>query len=154
MPESRPTPREVLTRYHRAMVDRSADDLADLYAADAVHDFPFPAPGFPARLNGREEVRACYHQAWDPSPVRLREISDVVVQEGADPEVVFGEWEGVGEVLPDARPFRARGVLMLRVRGGEIVETRDYMDVFGTFGALGRLEDMVAALEERPATGA
>ncbi|MEV4456393.1 nuclear transport factor 2 family protein [Microbispora sp. NPDC049633] len=141
------TPREVLVRYHRAMVDRSADDLAGLYAADAVHVFPFRVPRFPARLEGREEIRALYRGTWGASPVRLAEIRDVVVHEAADPEVVTGEWEGIGSVEPDGRPFRATGLLTLRVRNGEIVETRDYMDVFGTYHAMGRLRDVVAAAE-------
>ncbi|MEV5740153.1 nuclear transport factor 2 family protein [Microbispora rosea] len=142
-----PTPREVLARFHQAMVDRSADDLADLYAADALHAFPFRAPLFPDRLEGREEIRALYRATWGASPVRLAEIHDVVVHEAADPEVVTGEWEGTGTVEPDGRPFRATGLLTLRVRNGEIVETRDYMDVFGTYHAMGRLKDVVAAAE-------
>ncbi len=141
------TPREILARFHRAMVDRSADDLADLYAADALHTFPFRAPLFPARLEGREEIRALYRASWGASPVRITEIHDVVVHEAADPEVVTGEWEGTGTLEPDGRPFRATGLLTLRVRNGEIVETRDYMDVFGTYHAMGRLKDVVAAAE-------
>lgn len=146
------TPREALARYHRAMVDGPADDLADLYAADGVHTFPFRAPGFPARLKGREEIRALYRARWGASPVRLTEIHDVVVHDAADPEVVVGEWEGTGTVGPDHRPFRATGMLILRVRNGEIVETRDYIDALGTYHAMGRLRDAVAAMENGPAT--
>ncbi|MEU2780190.1 hypothetical protein ABZ646_47280, partial [Streptomyces sp. NPDC007162] len=58
-------PREVLARYQRAMLDKSADDLADLYAVDAMHEFPFLFPGMPERYQGREEVRAGYRAAWD-----------------------------------------------------------------------------------------
>ncbi|MFC4529304.1 nuclear transport factor 2 family protein [Sphaerisporangium dianthi] len=141
------TPRDVLALYHRAMVDMSADDLADLYAVDGVHEFPFRAPGFPARFHGREEVRAGYHKAWDASPVRLAEIRDVAVHEAADPEVIVGEWRGTGTAGPDGRPCELSGLLMFRVREGEIVETRDYMDVFGTYHAIGRLKDVVAALD-------
>ncbi|GII54251.1 hypothetical protein Pth03_26400 [Planotetraspora thailandica] len=144
------TPRELLRRYHRAMIDKSADDLADLYAVDAVHEFPFRVPGWPARLDGQEEIRALYHAAWDPSPVTLAEISDVVVHEAADPEVVVGEWRSAGTIGPEGRPFQASGLLMLRARNGEIVEMRDYMDVFGTFGAMGRLNDIAATLGESP----
>ena len=54
------SPREVLARYHHAMLHLSADELADLYAVDAVHEFPFLAPGRPTHYRGREEVRAGY----------------------------------------------------------------------------------------------
>ncbi|MFI0715123.1 YybH family protein [Streptomyces inhibens] len=56
--------REILDRFHRAMLDKSADDLADLYAPDAVHEFPFLFPSVPERYEGREEVRAGYRAAW------------------------------------------------------------------------------------------
>ncbi len=152
MAKSHRTPRDVLALFHRAMVDKSADDLADLYAVDGVHEFPFRAPGFPTRFSGRDEVRAGYRKAWDASPVRLAEIHDVVVHEAADPEVIIGEWHGTGTAGPDGRPFEASGLLMFRVRDGEIVEMRDYMDVFGTYHAMGRLKDMVAALDAQAAT--
>jgi hypothetical protein len=32
------------------MLDTSPDDLADLYAIAAVHEFPFSSPGFPPRF--------------------------------------------------------------------------------------------------------
>jgi hypothetical protein len=53
---STPCPREVLERYPRAMLHLSADELADLYAIDAVHEFTFLAPGRPERYEGCEEV--------------------------------------------------------------------------------------------------
>jgi uncharacterized protein len=46
----------VLERYPRAMLHLSADELADLYAIDAVHEFTFLAPGRPERYEGCEEV--------------------------------------------------------------------------------------------------
>ena len=49
-----------VTRYQQAMRRKSADDLAELYAADAVHEIPFQVPGFPPRFEGREQVRAAY----------------------------------------------------------------------------------------------
>jgi ketosteroid isomerase-like protein len=121
-------PREVLTRYYQAMLDKSADDLADLYAPDAVHEFPFSAPGFPARFDGREQVRAGYHRAWDPAPIHLTAIEDVRVHETADPEVIVAEQRVVGTVGDEGRPLAVPGLLILRVRDGELVHVRDYMD--------------------------
>nr|WP_257980602.1 nuclear transport factor 2 family protein [Streptomyces sp. CB02959] len=66
------TPHEVLTCYYQAMLDKSPDDLADLYSIDAVHEFPFASPGFPPSFEGREAVRAGYRAAWGASPSRWR----------------------------------------------------------------------------------
>ncbi|WTP09570.1 nuclear transport factor 2 family protein [Microbispora hainanensis] len=105
----------------------------------------------PAWRGGRRSAPSIGRRGARP-PVRIAEIHDVVVHEAADPEVVIGEWEGTGTIEPDGRPFRATGLLTLRVRNGEIVDARDYMDVFGTYHAMGRLKDVVAAAESATAT--
>ena len=86
------SPREVLARYHQAMIDLDADALAGLYAVDALHVFPFRVPGRPPRYEGREAVRAGYRPVWSRAAesMRLSRIDDVVVHESADPEVITG----------------------------------------------------------------
>ncbi|KUN28408.1 hypothetical protein AQJ23_09880 [Streptomyces antibioticus] len=128
-------PREVLARYHQAMRHKSADELAELYARDAVHEFPFTAPGFPPRYTGREEVRAGYRAAWGASPVRVEEIRDVVVHETRDPEVIIAEHTVVASVAGGEGGVRVPGLLVLRVRDGLLVHVRDYMDGFGVSDA-------------------
>jgi ketosteroid isomerase-like protein len=81
----------VLTCYYQAMLDKSPDDLADLYATEAVHEFPFTSPGFPARFEGREAVRAGYRAAWGASPAEVQEVRRVAAYETADPEVIIAE---------------------------------------------------------------
>ncbi|MEV5508945.1 nuclear transport factor 2 family protein [Streptomyces orinoci] len=141
-----PSPRDVLAAYHRAMLAWSADDLADLYAPDAVHEFPFLTPGWPERYEGREAVREGYRAAWGASPVRLRDIRDVVVFDGADPEVVVGQWKATATHADGGQPVEITGLLILRVRDGLITHALDYMDTLGTFHALGRLPALLAAL--------
>lgn len=142
MPRS---PREVLAAYHQAMIDMSADDLADLYAVDGLHVFPFAAPGFPAAFRGREEVRAGYHRVWDQLTLDLSKVTEVVTYDSADPDTVIGEWVGAGVRLPGREPFQARGVLIATVKNGEITEMRDYMDSLGTLSSLGRLNELIAS---------
>jgi hypothetical protein len=48
-PQPNRTPREVLAAFHQAMVDKSADGLADLHAEHAIYEFPFLTPGQPDR---------------------------------------------------------------------------------------------------------
>ncbi|KPI10495.1 protein of unknown function DUF1486 [Actinobacteria bacterium OK074] len=131
------TPRTVLTRFHQAMRDKSADDLADLYAVDAVHEFPFSTPNFPPRFEGREAVRAGYRAAWGASPVRVADIADVTVHETADPAVIVAEQVVVGELPSREGTFTVPGLLVLRVEGGLITRCRDYMDGLGVARALG-----------------
>ncbi|WP_327717875.1 nuclear transport factor 2 family protein [Streptomyces sp. NBC_00490] len=131
------TPREVLARYYRAMVDKSADDLADLYAVDAVHEFPFAVPGFPPRYDGREAVRAGYRVAWGGSPAQVDEIRKVAAYESTEPGVIVAEHVVVGSVPPGRGSFTVPGLLVLHVHDGLITRARDYMDASGVAGARG-----------------
>ncbi|KIF70935.1 hypothetical protein HY68_23805 [Streptomyces sp. AcH 505] len=129
------TPREVLACYYRAMLDKSADDLADLYAVDAVHEFPFTSPGFPARYEGREAVRAGYRAAWGASPVQVEEIRKTAACETADPEVIIAEHVVVGTLPTGRTTFTVPGLLVLHVHNGLITRVRDYMDGLRVAGA-------------------
>ncbi|MEV2218208.1 nuclear transport factor 2 family protein [Streptomyces sp. NPDC050997] len=138
-----------MTRYQRAILDKSADDLADLYAVDAVHEFPFLFPGMPPRHQGREEVRAGYRAVWSASPAQPQEIRDVVVHESTDPEVITVEQVVNGTVTTTGRHFSLPGLLVIRVRNGQIVHVRDYMDGLGVAHAMDRLAAVVASLSDR-----
>ncbi|MER5178114.1 nuclear transport factor 2 family protein [Streptomyces sp. NPDC002896] len=119
------------------MLDKSADDLADLYAVDAVHEFPFASPGFPPRYEGREEVRAGYRAAWGASPVQVMEIRNVSACETTDPEVIIAEHVVVGALPATGDTFTVPGLLILHVRDGLITRVRDYMDGFQVARARG-----------------
>ncbi|MBT2234397.1 nuclear transport factor 2 family protein [Nonomuraea sp. NEAU-A123] len=113
----------VVAAYHTAMLHRSADELADLYAEDGLHEFPFG--GLPP-FKGREEVRAGYTMMWGAMEALVKEIRDVVIRQTTDPEVVVAEHETVVAVAD--QELTVPGLLILRVRDGLIVHTRDYMD--------------------------
>ncbi|MGW5200463.1 nuclear transport factor 2 family protein [Streptomyces spiralis] len=108
-PPAGPGPRGVLARYRRAMLDKSAADLADLYAVDAVHEFPFRFPGLPARYQGREEVHAGYRALWGASPARPETVHEVAVHESTDSEVItvlFRSTAGIGRHRADTTRWR------------------------------------------------
>lgn len=138
----------ILRRYQQAMIDKSADDLADLYAADAVHELPFLFPGMPDRIEGREQVRAVYRAAWAASDAQPQAVREVAVHSCADGEVLVAEQVVSGVLRSTGQPFEFGGVLVLHVRDGQITHVRDYMDGLGVASALGRLPAVVRALSQ------
>ncbi|GAA4055059.1 nuclear transport factor 2 family protein [Nonomuraea soli] len=117
---------DVIRGYYDAMRHKSADELAELYAEDAVHEFPFRMDGMPEALHGREQIRAAYTATWGASPFDVTDVRDVVVHRGLDPEVFVSEHTVVGTVA--GQVLSVPGLLVLRVRDGLIVHNRDYMD--------------------------
>ncbi|HEU4430264.1 MAG TPA: nuclear transport factor 2 family protein [Myxococcota bacterium] len=106
------------------------EELPDLYAIDASVRHPF-ATDASAHLVGRDQLREHFRNAGKAGITMKAE--DVTVHETRDPEVVIGELTYRGHDRQGAG-FEVGALFVLRVRGGEIVESRDY---FGPRRALG-----------------
>ena len=120
------TPADVLARRRHLILNGDADGFADLFAPDAVIELPFAGPpGMPARLEGREAIRA-YTRQVVASPLRLEDYEVVELYQTQDPEVVIAEMRAKATVTTTGRSFTATSVQILRIRDGHIVLFRDY----------------------------
>ena len=137
----------------RAVVERLLDGIArgdwsqlhELYADDAVVEYPFALPA-PSRVEGREALRRYF-----AGVVRLGlelGVRDVTIHETADPEVVVVEYGYDLRAAATGRSARVANIQVTRVRGGLIAESRDFHDHVAMADAVGRLPDVLAA---RPA---
>ncbi len=99
------------------------DTWMDVYADDAVHEFPFAADGAPRRLEGKDEIAR--YMARLPGSISFGSLSDVRVHEVGDDLVV--EAEGHHRLVADGTPFDLRYVWVITRRDGQIALIRDYM---------------------------
>ena len=143
--------REVAERLLAAAVSGRPEDMADCYAADVVIEMPFSAGLYPPRIETtREELRARY--AAGSGARRYERLSDVRVHETGDPEVVIAEYTMHGRMVADGSPFSMSFAMVMTIRDGQIVHSRDYSDPVAGARLLGRLPDLVAAITG-PASG-
>jgi ketosteroid isomerase-like protein len=96
-----------------------------LYAEDCIYEFPF-ATDRPRRIVGREEIRRIMTPLWDEARRKGVRIAgyDGTLHETTDAEVAIAEFTlsvEVGQALS-----RLSFVQFIRVRGGCIVELREY----------------------------
>jgi ketosteroid isomerase-like protein len=119
------SPADVYRRFLGLIAEDRWTDLADLYAEDAVVHQPYARPE-PAVIAGREALRRRFAAAAR-LPVRLRP-ADVVIHETADPEVVVAEFDYDVTVPATGESFRTANVIVLRIRDGRIVSSRDFHD--------------------------
>ena len=139
------SPRAVVERLHRLVLDHDVEGQADLYAPDGVLEWPFAPEGVPRRLEGRAEIARVLGVLGERvrrSGTRLTGL-DSVVHETLDPEVIVVEVELHGEVAATGERYRLPYVQVARVRDGAIVSFRDY------FGA-GTARVLAAALAAAP----
>jgi uncharacterized protein len=136
------------TAEHLLQATLSADPggIADCYAPTVVIEMPFAvAPLYPARTETtREELRARFRAG--AAIRRYQRLSDVVIHDTADPEVVIVEYQLHGELTQTAEPFAQRFVMVITVRDGQIVHSRDYTNPITGARLLGRLPELLAAL--------
>jgi hypothetical protein len=156
MPDpSTASPAEVARRLLDAAVSPHPEDMADCYAERFVLEMPFlPAALGPARSEQtREELRARVRAGT--AVRRYTGLIDPAVHETADPEVVIAEYGLGGELIASGAPFELRFVMVLTIRAGQVVHSRDYSDPIAGARLLGRLPQLVAAMAaEAPAASA
>ncbi len=142
------TPRDIAELMRRRLAKADMAGFADLFAADAVFEYPFEVPGWPPVIHGRDEIRD--HLVETRGHLgNLIEITgvDTVVHDTADPDVLVFELEVAGIRKATGAPFRfASGVGILTVRDGEAVRYRDYTNPVGSAVALGVLPELLAGL--------
>jgi len=130
------SPREILERLIAWVPAQRWDELPNLYAPDAVVEQPMGLPG-PVRIEGREAL-ARHFQSAAKLPLQMR-AANVVIHETADEEVVVGEFDYLARNTSSGAEFTVANVFVVRVRGGLIVQSRDYSNQVMFAAALGRL---------------
>lgn len=146
MPAAARSPHETVEQLLRAAVSPAPGDMADCYAAEVVIEMPFAVDAlYPSRIETtREELRARF-QAGTASR-QYTTVSNVTIHETADPEVIIAEYELHGEMTATSEPFLVRFAMVLRIRDGHIVHSRDYTDPIASARLLDRLPELISAL--------
>jgi ketosteroid isomerase-like protein len=98
-----------------------------MMAPDGYLEWPFRPPGVPARLQGRTEIRRFLTETATGF-ISLDEYRNMVVHETTDPEVIIAEYDAHGTVIATGAPFHQTVIAVLRVRNGQVVSYRDYLN--------------------------
>jgi ketosteroid isomerase-like protein len=128
--------REVLERLRQAAIRQSADDMSRVYAADAVHEFPFTRPGMPSRLEGRDEIVNWIAAGWEAYPLKYERYRTLAIYDTNDPETIIVEQEAIGTSASTGE-FALPNIVVLTVRNGRIARLRDYVNIPAAAAAMG-----------------
>jgi ketosteroid isomerase-like protein len=145
------TPREVFLRLVHGVADRRFDTLPRLYAEETDVRHPMWPGGTPP-LTSREALRHHFTAGAASSAVVRFHPDNIVVHETQDPEVVVAEFEYRGTVIATNQPYTVPCVFVMRVRDGQIIESRDYIDHLASARARGQLDQVLAAIDPTDAS--
>jgi ketosteroid isomerase-like protein len=135
------TARETVEAFLSSVTERTK--LIDFYAEDVVIERPF-APAGLRRTEGVEVLRQGIAQAGDL--YALEKLDNVVLHETSDPEVIIAEYDVHCRVVAAQKSFVASFIMVLRIRDGLIVHSRDYNNPLTSAAALGTTPDQLAAM--------
>ena len=121
-----------------------ADKLAELYAQRTHVEHPMAPLGL-APLLTREELRRHFAAGSElTADLQNYRAENVRIHHTADPEVIVAEFSYAG--TSSGEPFTFACVFVIRVRDGEIVESRDYITHLESARARGGLSDLIDKL--------
>jgi len=105
------------------------EQFFDTIADDAIFEFLYTAPGWPQRIDGRENLMAIF--SGYGNMIALRGADELVVHKSQDPRVVILEYAVHGTVLRTGLDYNNHFISVITIEGRKIAHWRDYMDSYG-----------------------
>ena len=127
----------VLERVRAATLARSVSGMRQLYAPDAVHEFPFTRPGLPSRLVGRDAVLEFVVATWRDGPLRFERYRTLLAHRTDDPATVVVQQE-VDGTSSTTGPFTLPNLVVLTVADDRIRHLRDFVNIPAALAAMGQ----------------
>lgn len=135
------TPADVVRALINGVAGERFSELARLYSEQTNVTHPFGTDSKP--LRNRSDLAQHFDvMAAAQALLPTREVIDLVIHQTSDPELVVAEFAYQWR-MPE--PLRVGCVLVTRVQGGEIVESRDYADP----SALARVAERMRKIKDK-----
>ncbi|MFD4602391.1 nuclear transport factor 2 family protein [Streptomyces sp. NPDC058464] len=123
-----------LAEHLRLTAAGRTDEWVELFAPDAVLEFPYAPAGVPQRVTGREALRA--HMSNFPETFDV-EFVDLVFHDTVDPSLVIAEFRSKGTALPTGKPYEQTCISVVRTDDdGRITHYLDYWNPLVAIEAL------------------
>ncbi|MCC9306345.1 nuclear transport factor 2 family protein [Kitasatospora sp. RB6PN24] len=122
-------PLEIFEQFRTGLLAGAFAPTGELWAEDAVVEFPYAPDGRPQKLTGRDELLAFAATTEAERPVRFDDFQVIALRDTADPRELIAQYRLTGAATADGQRSTAVFVLKLRVRDGRITHWREYQDL-------------------------
>jgi len=113
----------------------NGEDYFDLLADDVVFEYVISVPGYPQRVEGRQNIIDLYSD-YD-SFMTVTSADNLRVYRDSAASVVVLEYEVHGESVQTGRPYDNRFVSIVTIGDDKVTRWRDYLDPVAVFDASG-----------------
>jgi ketosteroid isomerase-like protein len=111
------------------------EDYFDLLAEDVVFEYVISVPGYPRRVEGRQNIVDLY-SGYDDY-MALSSADNLRVHRDREASVVMLEYEVHGTSVQTGRPYDNCFVSVVTFRDLKVTHWRDYLDPVAVFNAAG-----------------
>ena len=130
------TPYEVFQSMRDQWLHAPGELPGDHLADDVVVEWPFAAPGRPARIEGRERFLAFAGPERAALPLRIDACDVRTVHATTDPGTIVVEYSLTATALATSRQATAGFITVLTVRDGKVTHLREYQDTMRMAAAM------------------
>ena len=113
----------------------SGEDYFDLLTDDVVFEYVISVPGYPRRVERRQNIIDLYSGYGDLMTVHSAD--NLRVYRDPEASVVVLEYEVHGESVQTGLPYNNRFVSIITVKDHKVTHWRDYLDPIAVFDAAG-----------------
>ncbi|HEY3941576.1 MAG TPA: nuclear transport factor 2 family protein [Acidimicrobiales bacterium] len=111
------------------------DDYFDLLAEDVVFEYVISVPGYPRRVEGRQNIVDLYRDYGDY--MELHSADNLRVHRDPETSVIVLEYEVHGTSVQTGRPYDNHFVSIVTIGDRKVTHWRDYLDPIAVFDAAG-----------------
>jgi uncharacterized protein len=121
---------------HLALLGHDQQGWIDLFADDAIVEFPYATPlGLPDRFEGKAAIDGYFRGT--PENFRNFAFRDVRRYPTTDPDVALAEAHGSAIVGANDARYEQDYVMLVKTKGGKIVLYREYWNPLPALAAFG-----------------
>jgi ketosteroid isomerase-like protein len=130
---------------HLALIDEDIPAWVDLFAEDAIVEFPYAsAVGSPERLEGKAAI---YNYMKDvPAQMQNLIFTNIREYQRSNPNVLFAEVHGEALIVATGRHYQQDYVMRLETQEGKIIHYREYWNPIPALEAWGGTQTLRQSL--------
>lgn len=107
----------------------------DILAEDVVTEFVVTVPGYPPRVQGRENLAALYRGYGEA--IILEHAGELAVHRDRETSTVVLEYAVQGHLTQTGSPYQNHFVSVITIQNRKVTHWRDYLDSYAAVQALG-----------------
>ena len=111
------------------------EDYFDLLTDDVIFEYVISVPGYPRRVEGRQNIIDLY--SGYGAFMTVHGADNLRVYRDPEASVVVLEYEVHGESVQTGRPYNNRFASIITIKDHKVTHWRDYLDPIAVFDALG-----------------